>query len=261
MIELSIIIVNFNTKELLQDCLQSVFKTAKGINFEVIVVDNGSSDGSNEIIREKFSQVRFIKNETNLGFAKANNMGIRQAQGNYILLLNSDTIVSENTLKYLLDFAKINTDVGIVAPKLLNRDGSIQVSVRKPPTLLGAIQEYIFKQPGSFDSYEPRGKSFSEVECVIGAAILVPKEVFSKVGLLDERYFMYFEDLEFCRRLRRKGFKIYYLPNTTVIHLLGATGKKTGQPTNELLKKSSRIYHGFLIDPLIQLVLKVGQKL
>lgn len=260
MIELSIVIVNFNTQELLRKCLFSIFETAEDINLEVIVIDNGSRDGSTTMAQKEFPQVRLIESKDNLGFAKANNIGIKQAQGNYILLLNSDTIVSPGSLNNLLSFVKSHKDAGIAAPKLLNRDGSVQLSVRKLPTLLGAIREYIFKKSGSFNSYEPKGKSFSEVELVVGAAILIPKTVFDEVGLLDERYFMYFEDLEFCRRMRTHGFKVYYLPQTTVFHLVGVSGKHISSQTHRWLIESSKLYYGTIRYYLLTFILFIGQK-
>lgn len=225
---------------------------------EIIVVDNGSEDGSVEMV-EKF-KVELIKNKNNFGFAKANNQGIRIAKGEYILLLNSDTEVKPGCLEKLVEFAKEHSWAGVIGARLLNPDGSIQPSVYHFPTLLRAMKEYWLGQKGTCEKYAPKDKRPVEVEAVVGAAMLIPKKVFDKVGLLDERYFMYFEDLDFCRRVKRAGLKVLYLPQAEIIHHHGASGKEIPEETRKWLTESSKIYQGFLKHYLINLVIWSGQK-
>lgn len=258
-IELSIIIISYNTKTLLGECLETLFQPQK-VNLEIIVVDNASSDGSVNLVEEKFKKVKIIKNKANLGFAKATNMGIKIAKGKYVLLLNSDTRTNSLALKMLVDFANKNPEIGIVGARLLNRDGSIQPSVFRLPTIKGAVKEFWLKKQGSFGKYFPEGDIPVEVEAVVGAAMLIPKKVIDKIGLLNERYFMYFEDLDYCRRVRRAGFKVYYLPKAEVIHYHGASGKELSHKTNQWLVTSSKIYHGTLKYWLLTFIIWMGQK-
>ncbi len=200
--ELSIIIVNLNNKDLILDCIDSIQKEGSGIDLEIIVVDNGSTDGSVNALRKiqiPKSKLKIIENKENLGYAKANNQGIKKAKGKYILLLNSDTLVKKTSLGKLLDFAEEKDDAGVVGPKLLNIDGSLQPSCFNFPTIKNAIKEYWFGKEGLFEKFAPAGDKPSEVEAVVGAAFLIFPKALKKVGILDERYFAYFEDIDFCR--------------------------------------------------------------
>jgi len=201
-----------------------------------------------------------IQNKENLGFAKANNQGIKQAQGRYIFLLNSDTEVKPGALKKLVEFAKKYPKVGVVVPRLLNPDGSVQPSIYHLPTIRRAIGEYWLGRKGTYEKHALIGKKPVEVEAVVGAAMLIPKKVFDKVGLLDERYFMYFEDLDFCRRVKRAGLKVFYLPTAEIIHYHGASGKEIPKETQRWLVESSKIYHGLPKHYLINFIIWIGQK-
>lgn len=254
--KLSIIITSFNTKELLEKCLLSL----KNAQAEIIVVDNASIDGSVERVEQRYKGIKILRNKENLGFAKANNQGIKIAQGEYVLLLNSDTQVEPKALDELIKFAEERSEAGVIGAKLLNQDGSTQPSVFHLPTIRGAISEFWFKKTESFSKYAPKGNNPIEVEAVVGAAMLIPKPVIEKVGLLDERYFMYFEDLDYCRRVRRAGFKVYYLPKAEVIHHHGASGKELGHKTNQWLVTSSKIYHGTIKYWLLTFIIWLGQK-
>ncbi|MCX6724719.1 MAG: glycosyltransferase family 2 protein [Candidatus Shapirobacteria bacterium] len=261
---LSVIIVNFNTKELLGKCLQSVFSQKKIVDgLEVIVVDNNSTDGSREML-EKFqgkeTELKTIFNQNNNGFARAVNQGIKKSQGEYLLLLNSDIFVKPKALENLVDSAKKNSEVGVIGGKLLNPDGSIQGSCFHLPTLLKVMKEFWFKGSSVLSKYTPAGKDPVEVEAVIGAVFLIPREIINKFGLLDERYFMYFEDLDYCRRVRKNGYKIYYLPKAEFIHTHGASGKNISGQTHQWLVESSQIYHGWLKYYLITFIIRTGQK-
>lgn len=261
--DLSIIIVNWNTKELVADCVKSIIANTGNISFEIIVVDNGSEDRSVEALEMlKFNNLRIISNNKNLGFAKANNMGIKIAKGEYILLLNSDTEVKKGVIEKMVEFGKSRDDVGVVGAKLLNRDGSLQESVFNLPTLGRTIRQYWFGQKGLLDKLSPKGKQPVEVEAVVGAALLITPQAKEKVGGLSERYFMYFEDLDYCRRVRRVGLKVFYLPGAEVFHYHGASGRKitSGGDQWRRLVPSSKVYHGALLHYLIWFVMWTGQK-
>jgi len=254
-VDLSIIIVNWNTRELLKQCLASIDYPA-----EIIVVDNGSTDGSREMISDQWLMVKLIANNKNLGFAKANNQGIKIAKGEFILLLNSDTKIKSNSLKKLITFAKRKKDWGVVGPRLLNQDGSIQFSCFHFPSIKGAFEQFWLGKIGAFEKFAPKGKKETEVEAVAGAAFLIPRKVIARVGLLDERYFFYFEDLDYCRRVKKAGLKVYYLPEAEIIHFHGSSAQKKGKAANKWLIKSSKAYHGLIKHYLINLILWSGQK-
>lgn len=261
-LNLSIVIVSFNTEKLLFECLSSLQKNSKksSLQKEIIVIDNNSLDSSVQMIEEKFPEVILIKNNRNLGFAKANNQGIKIARGNYVLLLNSDTKVKESELKKLMDFADEQENIGVIGPRLLNSDESIQPSVFHFPTISRAIKEYWLGEKEEFEKYTPRGEQAIEVEAVVGAAMLIPKVVFDKVGLLNERYFMYFEDIDFCRRVKEAGLKVIYYPQTSVIHYHGGSGKAVDSKVGSFLIQSSKIYHGAFNYFLLTFILWSGQK-
>ncbi len=260
-IDLSIIIVSYNTKDLLKDCLESIFKNSQSLKTEIIVVDNDSGDGSAEYLKKlKRKEVKTIFNQDNLGFSKANNQGIKKARGEFIFLLNSDTQIKKGSLQKLVAFAKEKKDLGVVGPCLLNKDGSVQASCFNLPTISSAIKQFWLGQKGAFEKYAAKEKREVEAEAVVGAAFLIPREVISKVGLLDERYFFYFEDMDYCRRVRKRGLRVYYLPQAKIIHLHGSSAQKKGKVVNQWLVKSSKIYHGYLRYYLITFILWSGQK-
>lgn len=214
--DLSIIIVSFNTKDLLKNCLTSVFNTTKGINFEVFVVDNGSTDGSIEMVKKKFPKVFLIKNKKNLGFARANNQALKKAKGEYLLLLNSDTKILDNALEKLVNFAKGKEELGIVGPKLLNPDKSPQPSAAPFYTL-----PVVFISLLRGDSFLRRSyQETREVDWVAGACFLIKKEITKKIGFLDEEFFMYIEEMEFCFRAKKAGYKTYFYPAAKIFHLV-----------------------------------------
>jgi GT2 family glycosyltransferase len=251
--DFSIIIVSYNTRELLKKCLSSIDGSYKT---EIIVVDNGSTDGSVETIKKlatrySFGNVKFkiILNKENMGFAKAVNQGIRKASGDYILLLNSDIIVKPKAIEKMLEFVKRHPEAGVIGGRLLNPDGSIQGSCFYLPRLTRPFA----------GKYNPGDKP-TEVEAVVGAVFLIPHQVLEKVGFFDERYFMYFEDLDYCRRVKQAGFKIYYLPSAEFIHEHGASGASLPQKAHQWLVESSKIYHGKLKYYLMTLIIWLGQR-
>jgi GT2 family glycosyltransferase len=262
--ELSIIIVNYNTKKLVLKCVDSILKTNPKCKFEIIVVDNGSTDGSSELLSQiRGSKLRIILHKKNVGFARGNNSAIKRAFGQYILLLNSDTQVHRGTIDNLLEFAKHTPNVGIAAPKLLNTDGTVQGSVFRQPTIRRAIRQYWLLQKGQMDKYSPHVTHPIEVEAVVAAAMLITPAARVKVGMFDERYFMYFEDLDYCRRVREAGLKIYYVPQSEVVHIHGASGK--GAVISDAsqwrrLIPSSKIYHGYFKHMILTFILWTGGK-
>jgi len=252
--ELSVIIVSFNTRELLKKCLASIK------NAEIIVVDNASQDGSVEMVKKEFPAVKLIVNQKNLGFAKANNQALRQSQGDYFLLLNPDTQVKAGAIDKLLDFASSHPESGIIGPTLLNSNGSIQPSVYHFPSLWRAIKEYWLGQKDAYEKYAITTSEAVVVDAVVGAVMLIPKKVVDKIGLLNEQFFMYFEDLDYCRRVNQAGLKVYYLPKAEVVHHHGQSTVKVGSLAYHYLSESSKIYNGLLKYYLLFLIIWIKQK-
>lgn len=262
--KLSIIIVNFNTKEVTQKCIDSIYKARIKISFEVILVDNNSKDGSVEqFLKLKRKNFKTILNQENLGFAKANNQGLLASTGDYKLLLNSDTEVLPDQIEKMLAFASEHKNAGIIAPKLLNKDRTVQASVFRLPSYYRVIKQYLLNGGPILDKYYPETKTYQEVECVVAAAMLITPIGFSKVGMMNEKYFMYFEDFDYCRSMKKYRLKIYYLATSTIVHLHGESGKKLAQNKDQWkrLIPSSKIYHGLLGHYLINLIIWLSQKI
>jgi GT2 family glycosyltransferase len=237
MVKLSIVIVNFNTKLLLKQCLDSVYQTVGNVKHEIIVVDNNSSDQSSFMIKENFPSVKLVENKENLGFAKANNQAIRKARGEYLLLLNSDTIVLPGTLNIMIDFMDANPEVGVLGAKLLDPDLNLQTSCRHFPTLFSVLLQFfglsaMFPKSKLFGWYDMGYWDHSrtkKVDCVPGTSLLVRKNAVQEIGLLDENYFMYFEDTDWCYRIAKAGWEIVFLPKAEVIHLGGVSAAKSNR--------------------------------
>lgn len=265
---LSIVIVNLNTRDLTVGCIRSIQKEAKDLSFEVLLTDNGSNDGSVEafqkIKNEAYWKNKFtlILNDSNTGYAKANNQGIKAAKGKYILLLNNDTVVHKNALQSLVEFAENTPDAGVIGSKLLNIDGSLQMSCFNFPTIKNALLEYFFGKKGLFDKFAPREKVPVTVDSVVGAAFLMTPKALELVGALDERYFAYFEDIDYCRQSWKNGLKVYYLPESVITHYHGATFKKLANEAERWKKliPSSKIYHGLVNHYVINAIIWSGQK-
>lgn len=262
--DLSVIIVSYNTKKLTRAAIESVLKERGNISLEIILIDNNSQDGSLEMLRafKKKKQIRLIENDSNTGFSFANNQGIRIAKGRHVLLLNSDTVVKKEALSKLVDFADENKDAGVVTSQLLNADGSIQASCFYFPTITNAILEFWLGKKGLFEKYAPKAKNPIVVDAAVGASFLMTQRALKEVGMLDEKYYFYFEDIDYCRRVKNVGLKVYYLPDSKVIHYHGASGKKIADPENQWrrLIPSSKIYHGLIKHYLIAAIILTGQK-
>ena len=262
--DISIIVLNYNTKKLTADCINSIYNSKPKINYEVILVDNNSADGSVELFKEKFSKKNnfsLIENTENSGFSKGNNIGIKKAKGRYILLLNSDTIVKNQSIDNLYRFARENENVGVVGAKLLNKDGTTQPSVFRSPTMLRVIKQYWLGERKLLDKYAPGLVSAVSVDAVVGAAFLITPDAIKKVGLLNEKYFMYFEDLDYCRQVRKQGLKVYYLPTSEIIHLHGQSGKKFADNANQWkrLVPSAKMYYGEVGYYVRWFIMRTGQ--
>lgn len=255
--KLSIIIVNYNTNDLIKACVASIKNSQTKSSYEIIIVDNASNPAP-----EQSPDYKLIKNNENLGFSKANNIGLKASKGEYKLLLNSDTEVKKGAIDKLINFAEANPDAGVVGPRLLNKDGSLQTSCFNFPTVTRAIRQYWFGEKGLLDKFAPKGNLAKEVDSVVGAAMLITPKAIKKVGYLDEKYFMYFEDIDYCKRIQAAGFKVYYLPDSKVAHLHGESGKDLAKKEDQWrrLVPSSKIYHGLLGHALISFIILTGQK-
>ncbi|HLF20099.1 MAG TPA: glycosyltransferase [Bacteroidota bacterium] len=235
-IQLSIIIVNYNVRDFLHHALISLQKAAKGIRSEIIVVDNASDDGSVEMVRKRFPGVLLIPNKQNLGFAGANNIGLKRARGKFLLLINPDTVVQEDTLRVMLDFFDEYPDAGLAGCKILNPDGSFQLSCRRSfPTPWVALTKItglsrLFPTSSWFGRYNLtylNTEETYEVDAVSGSFMMLRRSVFERAGGLDEAFFMYGEDLDWCYRIQKEGWKIYYVHSTQIIHYKGESTKRS----------------------------------
>lgn len=227
--ELSVIIVNWNTKNLLCQCLDSLNQVVKKIEMEIFVVDNGSMDGSGETIRKRFPVVKLIENQTNVGFAKANNQALRLAKGKYALLLNPDTQIKRGAIEEMISFMSAHPEVGGVGGQLLNSDGSKQNSIANFPSLATellnkSLLRWLF--PEKFPGKEKSYLGPIEVDSVIGACMMVRREAMEQVGLLDEDYFLFLEETDWCYRMKKASLKIYHIPQAEIFHFQGRSTEK-----------------------------------
>ena len=224
--DISVIVVSFNTKELLFCCLASIFETIKGISFEVWVVDNSSTDGTVEAIRESYPAINLIKNTRNLGFAAANNQAFKQMNGRYGLLLNTDTILTNGAVKELYNFMEANPEAGMAGGQLLNLDGSKQSSIANFPTLLTLLcNEALLRvlMPKRFPSKRRDYVYPLRVDSCIGACLIVRKEAMDDIGFLDERYFFFLEETDWAYRMKLGGWAVYFVPTARIFHGQGRT--------------------------------------
>jgi GT2 family glycosyltransferase len=226
--DLSVIVVNWNTKDFLLQCLGLIYQFVKGLEKEVIVVDNGSIDGSLVAARERFPETMFIENQINLGFAEANNQALSLSKGKYILLLNPDTRMKEGNIESLLSFMDSHPEAGIVGAQLLNADGSKQNSIANFPSLATellnkSLLRWLF--PKTFPGKERDYSEPIEVDSVIGACMMVRREAVDQIGLLDEDYFLFLEETDWCYRMKKAGWKIFHAPQAEVYHFQGKSAE------------------------------------
>ena len=275
---LTIIIVNWNNKKILQDCLKSIYNTQINYNYEIIVVDNNSEDGSVELIKNKFVDVILIENNKNIGFAKANNQAIKIAKTEHILLLNNDTIVTQNIcFSNMVRYMQKKPRVGVLGCKLLYPDGTLQSLGAKYPSAWEIFKNQILfsKTWNRFRKNKEKDHIFKRVDWISGACLLTRKEVFKKVGMLKEDYYMYGEDIEFCYRVHKAGWEIGVLTGESIIHFLGKSTEKNSTETlyhliNNNLKNVKIIHNDewqvlsakvfYLIGVLMRAILAIFRK-
>ena len=211
--DLSVIIITLNNKKILGECIDSVKRFTRSISYELMVIDNGSDDGTQDMVRSKYPDVILIENKKNLGFSAANNKGLNIARGRYSVLLNDDTFVKEDAFGKIVGFLDGETGIGICGSKLLNIDGSIQ------------------RQGSILSAHKWRSSVPTEVNFVLGACMFIRMSILNKIGLLDENLFFYNDDLDLCKRARSAGFKVVYCPDAAVYHYGGYSSKKASGRT------------------------------
>ena len=242
--DLSIIIVNWNTADLLAQCLASIYTYPPNCSFEVLIVDNASTDASVQMIREEFPQVELIESKVNLGFAGANNRAINRSAGRYILLLNPDTEVKAQAFDVLVHFLETHSQVGAVGARTLNPDGSLQTSCYPTPTLFREFWRLFHLDVlWAYGSYNMVGWSVNqarEVDVLLGACLLLRRVALNGVGLLDEDYFIYSEEVDLCYRLQKANWHLYWVPQAQIVHY---GGQSTQQVAAEMFM---RLYQGKL---------------
>ena len=235
LMDLSIVIPHLNRKRLLQECLSSIPPAADMLSYETIVVDNGSTDGSQEMVKRSFPKVSLLQNETNEGFGRATNRGFRLAQGRYFLCLNNDTIPLPHSLQILLSFMEEHPEASVSGGKILNRNGTLQSSARTFPGMETAffnrssvLTRLFPKNPFSrryllsdWDHNSPR-----DVDWVSGSFFMIRRSTFETIGFFDERFFLYCEDVDYCRRVKEAGSHVFYVPEAQIIHDTGYSGNK-----------------------------------
>ena len=265
--DLSIIIVNYNVKEFLQNLIHSIEKASSNLTKEIFIIDNASDDGSVEFIREKFPQIKLIANQKNLGFGKANNLGLKEASGKYLLMINPDTIVAEDTFEKMIEFFDQNKNVGLAGCKILNPDGTLQLACRR--SFPGPWVS--FTKVTGLSSFFPKSKIFArynltyldenqsyEVDAISGSFMMMRKEVYEKVGGFDEQFFMYGEDLDLCYRIQKTGYKVFYVHTTQIIHYKGESTKRSSLDETKVFYNAMHLFvkKHFSSSFLVQIILR-----
>ena len=248
--DLTIVIVNWRTKDYLRACLESVRAHPPAREFEIIVVDNGSADGSAEMVRESFDGVTLIENAENIGYAEGNNQGMRESRGEYILLLNPDTEVKPGALDALLKFARAHPDAAAVGCRLMGTDGKVQRSCRSFPYPLGVLFEYtklsrLFPRSRFFGAYRMTYFDYAheaEVDQPMGSCLLISRRAVEDVGMFDKDFPIFFNDVDWCYRAKQTGWKVYFTPDAEVVHH-GAAGTRQAKP--EMVAESHRALRKF----------------
>lgn len=269
-VELSVIIVSYNTCMLLRNCLRSIQRMEAEAALEIIVIDNASHDDSADMVAREFPRVTLIKNPENAGFATANNQGLRVACGEALLLLNSDTEVRPGALIHCLDFLRAHSEAGIVGCKLLNRDGSVQPSCESFLSLANLFFENFFLEKIFLRSRWFGRRVLSSfgydrvllVDYVKGAFLMIRRRAFEDVGLLDERFFFYAEEMDWCYRAHQKGWQVYFTPGGEVLHYGGQSSDPISPATFVQLHRARyqfyRKYHRFFLSFLARLLMACG---
>lgn len=261
--ELSVIIVSWNTRDLLKQCLSSIYASDSGIGFEVWVVDNTSDDGSVAMLRSDYPEVNVIENDENVGFATANNQAIRASSGRFVLLLNPDTEVKTHAFDEMVRFMTYHDRVGAVGSRVQNPDGSLQLSCYPTPTLARETWRLFhldrLKPYGSYDMCQWDTDTPREVETLMGSCLMLRRAALDQIGLLDEDYFMYTEEIDLCYRLGQAGWQLYWVPQAEIIHYGGQSTRQVEESMFLNLYGSKilffRKHHGRVATQLYKLVL------
>jgi hypothetical protein len=271
MIDVSIIIVNFNTKELTLQCIASIKEQTIGITYEIIVVDNASTDGSQEVIENKFPEVKLLSSSDNLGFGNGNNLGVRESCGEYLFFLNSDTILVDNAVLILYDFYrqyKTKLSIAVLGCRLVNAELKQINSCGNFPKIFKDILYYPYALINHFSKmqYSPYpqysfNESFIKVDMVSGADMFMGRDVFVNIGGFDNRFFMYYEETDLQKRLFSQGFSNYIITNTTIIHLEGGGDGRISNAKRIMIQRSRNLYFKlneskhYFIYQLIELII------
>lgn len=257
--KLSIIIVTWNTAEITQKCVQTVNKFLK--DPEIIIVDNDSKDNTIKLL-SKEKNVKIIKNKTNLGFSKANNIGLKHASNEFVLFMNSDIELIDDSLDNLLRYFKENENICLIGPKFLNPDMTMQASVFPKQTIFNAFREFYLKQKNTYSKYIPKTDQPTKVWAISGACILIRKSLLQSIGGWNEKYFFYFEDMDLCRQINKLHKDIVFYPQSKIIHRHGASGVKLADSSKQWrrLIPGSKQYHGLLKHHLLNSIIWSSQK-
>lgn len=288
--DISVIIVNWKVRPLLEKCLNSILTHQEGVNLEIFVVDNDSCDGSPEMVMLEYPQVKMIALPSNHGFAKANNLALKQAQGRFLFLLNPDTEITAGFFPATLSYLEQHPEVGLLGPKILNPDGSLQYSVRRLPDFLSQVLTLLKLQNIIIDE-KPLNRYLAKkflplvlkvrayfshnkimpyylaedfdyhktqpVEQLMGSAMFLRREVLEKIGGLDEKFFIWFEEVDYCQRARQAGFQIIYLAEAKIVHYGGESFNKKRVLSRQLIFDRSLLYYFFKHKPFWQWLLLI----
>lgn len=249
---ISVIIVSFNVEKLLQECLESIYRETQAGSFDIWVVDNNSRDNSVAMVREHFPEVHLIENEGNVGFPKANNQAVVRSTSDYILLLNPDTIVRDRAIDKMVAFMDARPDVGVSGCRVLNEDGTLQPACRRSvPT-----PKVAFYHLSGLSRLFPNSKTMArynltyldpnqphEVDAVSGAFLVIRKDVVDKIGVLDETFFIYGEDMDWCIRAKRAGWKVMYYPDAEILHYKGVGCSTNSRKTSYEFYRAMYLFH------------------
>jgi len=238
---LSIIITHHNTPELLDLCLQSIKNTVKKIEHEIIVVDSEAQERTQELLQEKYPKAKLIPFKKNVGYSKIVNVGLKKAKGDFILILNADIIVLEEAVSKMLKYIKKHDNVGIIGPQLIDFTGNVQNSSFAFPDLGTILARRTFLGKTKWGKRKV-DKFIQSVDWVQGSAMMIRKSALKRVGLLDDRFFMYFEDTDWCRRFWQKGYKVVYLPAAKMAHYYHRTSKRLGPVLDIVFNRYARIH-------------------
>jgi len=264
MTELTILIVSYNTAGDLERCLDSLLHAPPAASHEIVVIDNASRDRSADVVAGRQARVRLIPLPSNVGFAKANNAGFRQTQSELVLLLNSDTIVPAGAVDRLIRALRERPGAAVVGPRLVDANGAAELSFGRMMGPFAELRQKILTRAASRDRIEDMTSREQEVDWVSGACLLVRRSDAEAAGLLDERYFMYCEDVDFCAAIRRRGGRVYFTPATEVVHLGGRSGRVDRPATQAAYRQSHLAFyekHHPGWAPLLRLYLAVQGKL